>query len=217
MKDNRKGEGDFLYKKRIIEEKLERIKRLAFFVRKYKDNRELIEDYSAEIEKVSEQIELLLEDISHSNMEESEKQKRQDHLEKKNILLAMPEGPKEKQLMEILHKVQVTVFWVTEGKKALDAYIFSRSGTFDAVLLDVHVPNKNGFLVAKAIRSCEKKNAGWIPLIALLDDDNKDDIRRAQEAGMDGWLSAPFSEKEVVAVIFKFIQKVSVESNSQIM
>lgn len=214
MKDNRREEGDFLENKRAIQEKLERIKRLTFFVRKYKDNVELIENYSAEIEKISAQIEILLEDISESR--EKKKVPSQVTLEKKNILLAIPEGPKEEQLMKILRKVQVTVFWVTEGKKALDAYLFSRSGTFDAVLLDTHIPNKNGFLVAKAIRSCDKKNAGWIPLIALLDKENTEDIRKSQEAGMDGWLSAPFTEEEVVAVIFKFIRKVSMESGSQI-
>lgn len=217
MKDSKKEEGDFLYKKRLIEQKLDKIKKLTVFLRKYKNNIELIENYSAEIEKTSEQIKGLIEEMSGFGSGKAGRSESGCDLTKKNILLAIAEGEKEKQIMEILRKVQVKVFWVTEGKKALDAFVFSRSGTFDAVLLDVHIPNKNAFLLAKAIRSCKKKNAGWIPLIALLDEENREDIRKTQEAGMNGWISAPFSEEEVAAIIFKFIEKVSSNSNRQMM
>lgn len=215
MKDNKKGEDDFSYRKKIIKEKLEKIKRLTFYTQKYKDNIELIKDYTTEIEKVTDEIGFLLEGISDLEQWDGKKTERELNLEKKSILLAVPEGEREKKLMEIFEKVEMTVFWVTEGKKALDAYLFSRSGTFDAVLLDTQIPNKNGFLVAKAIRSSGKKNASWIPLIALIDRENEEEIRKAQEAGMDGWISTPFYEKDVLAMIFKLIRQGTSEMGSQ--
>jgi polar amino acid transport system substrate-binding protein len=78
---------------------------------------------------------------------------------------------------------------VENGKKALDAM---KNDKFDLILMDVNMPEMNGFLATSVIRKREKEQElERIPIIALTAHALKGDRERCLKAGMDGYVSKP--------------------------
>lgn len=195
----------------LVEEKLDKIRKNSLLIQRYNQDVELVISYSRGIDETVSELEKLLRDCKDSYEQNSERSWRREgktagSFMKKNILLAVSAGQSAEELKRILDELGVTVFWVLEGKKALDAFQFSRSRTFDAILLDTHIPDKDGYLIAKAIRACNKDNARWIPLVALFPEENHEDIRKSKDAGMDGWLCQPYEKEKVKNLLLRLIK-----------
>jgi len=92
------------------------------------------------------------------------------------------------------HQVRVA----GDGLEALEAL---REDTFDLMLLDVHMPDCDGFEVIAALRQSERSTGGHLPVIAVTANSMKGDRERCLEAGMDDHLSKPFSATDLVAAI----------------
>jgi PAS domain S-box-containing protein len=103
------------------------------------------------------------------------------------------------QLMERLlgrrgHRVRLA----TNGREAL---ALAAAGVFDLLLLDVHMPELDGFEVAQAIRERERSVRGHLPVIALTARSRKEDRERCLAAGMDDFLTKPIRPAELLAAI----------------
>ncbi len=59
------------------------------------------------------------------------------------------------------------------------------------ILMDIMMPVMNGLDAAKAIRALDRPDAKEIPIIAMTANAYDEDVRRAQEAGMNGHLAKP--------------------------
>lgn len=201
----REKDAVMLSKEQIIWSKLDRIRKLAGLIQKNNDDAELVLDHGKKVEEEVKQAEELFLELfpMEKAVPGSEERFFEDHLPlaKRNILLALGKNDKKKRLKKILEEMGATVFWVEEGKRAVDAFQFSRKKTFDAIFIDVRISPKGGFLTAKAIRACDKEDARQIPIIAVLCEENEEDIRKAQEADMDDWLAAPFKEGDILEVL----------------
>ena len=93
------------------------------------------------------------------------------------------------QLLEQLlgrrgHRVRVAA----NGREALS---LAGEGGFDLLLLDVHMPELDGFQVIRAIRERERTTGGHLPVIALTARSRKEDRERCLAAGMDDFLAKP--------------------------
>jgi two-component system, sensor histidine kinase and response regulator len=103
------------------------------------------------------------------------------------------------QLMERLvlgrgHRLRL----VTNGREAL---ALAEAETFDLLLLDVHMPEMDGFQVIRALRAREKETGRHLPVIALTARSRKEDRERCLAAGMDDFLTKPVSAAELFAAI----------------
>src|SRR5262249_20312493 len=74
------------------------------------------------------------------------------------------------------------------GRQAL---ALAAEGGFDLLLLDVHMPELDGFQVARAVRQQERTTGGHLPVIALTARARKEDRERCLAAGMDDFLAKP--------------------------
>jgi CheY-like chemotaxis protein len=83
-----------------------------------------------------------------------------------------------------------TVHIVEDGRKALLAL---EAGEYDVVIMDVQMPEMDGFEATRTIRDRERRSAGHIPIIALTAHAMKGDAERCLDAGMDGYLGKPIS------------------------
>jgi len=72
---------------------------------------------------------------------------------------------------------------------------------FDCILMDIHMPNKDGITATKDIRNMLNPNKNTIPIIALTSNVQLGVNNKYLDLGMDGYLSKPFKEDELYNLI----------------
>jgi CheY-like chemotaxis protein len=82
-----------------------------------------------------------------------------------------------------------------------EALALAEAGAFDLLLLDVHMPELDGFQVARAVRERERAAGGHLPIIALTARSRKEDRERCLAAGMDDFLAKPIQAADLWAAI----------------
>jgi signal transduction histidine kinase/CheY-like chemotaxis protein len=90
---------------------------------------------------------------------------------------------------------------VTEAVTGLEAVTHYERGTFDLILMDIQMPDMDGFEATAEIRERELATGDHIPIIALTAHAIKGDRERCLESGMDDYLSKPIQPAELVAAI----------------
>ncbi|UJR83658.1 PAS domain S-box protein [Sandaracinus amylolyticus] len=88
------------------------------------------------------------------------------------------------------------------GTEALACYARTR---FDLMLLDLHMPEMDGFDVIREIRSLEREAGGHLPVIAVTARSRQEDRKRCLDAGMDAFLSKPIVAAELWTTIDRVI------------
>jgi CheY-like chemotaxis protein len=92
---------------------------------------------------------------------------------------------------------------VEDGRQALAACAAAR---YDLVLLDVHMPEMDGFEATAAIRAHERAaGARRTPIVALTANAMAGDRDRCLAAGMDDYLGKPFQRDELAALLERWI------------
>jgi signal transduction histidine kinase/DNA-binding response OmpR family regulator len=107
------------------------------------------------------------------------------------------------QLLEQLlvrrgHRVRVA----NNGREALS---LAEGGAFDLLLLDVHMPELDGFQVVRAVRERERAAGGHLPIIALTARSRQEDRERCLAAGMDDFLAKPIQAADLGAAIERVV------------
>ena len=107
------------------------------------------------------------------------------------------------QLLEQLlvrrgHRVRL----VNNGREALS---LAEEGAFDLLLLDVHMPELDGFQVVQAVRARERIAGGHLPVIALTARSRNEDRERCLAAGMDDFLAKPIQTASLWAAIGRLV------------
>jgi PAS domain S-box-containing protein len=98
------------------------------------------------------------------------------------------------------HRVTIT----SNGREAVEALA---NHSFDLVLMDVQMPEMDGFEATAAIREKEKHNGVHIPIIALTAHAMKGDRERCLAAGMDGYLSKPIRSQELDEILETYLAR----------
>ncbi|WP_461880611.1 ATP-binding protein [Fusicatenibacter sp.] len=98
----------------------------------------------------------------------------------------------------------VTKAW--NGQEAVEIFEKSKSGEFDAILMDIMMPVMNGYEAAKRIRALEREDARTVPIIAMTANAFTEDRMRAKEAGMDEHIAKPVDAELLVKVIRKAVE-----------
>lgn len=94
-------------------------------------------------------------------------------------------------LCELLQMQGALSVVCSDGAQALRAFQDAAMGTYDAILMDIQMPNMNGYEAARAIRSLEREDAGNIPIIAMTANAFAEDVQAALEAGMTAHIAKP--------------------------
>ncbi len=115
------------------------------------------------------------------------------------ILLAEDNLVNQRLGERLLQKDGHSVVLAGTGKAALEAW---ERGAFDLVLMDVQMPEMDGYEATVLIRQKEKKTGGHIPIIAVTAHAMKGDQERCLAAGMDGYVSKPIQPE----VLYKTIE-----------
>ncbi len=128
---------------------------------------------------------------------------KEEKLHQYKILLAEDSLVNQRLAVHLLEKKGHTVVVAGNGREAVDA---AAREYFDLVLMDVQMPELNGYEATKAIRELEGSLGRKIPIIAMTAHAMKGDRERCLEEGMDGYISKPIASKELYRVIKEFGQ-----------
>jgi signal transduction histidine kinase/DNA-binding response OmpR family regulator len=114
------------------------------------------------------------------------------------ILLAEDNPVNQKLALRVLEKRGFEVTVVGDGRAAIDVLA---KATFDVVLMDVQMPEMDGFQATAAIRNQEKSTGAHIPIVAMTAHALKGDQERCLAAGMDAYVSKPIRTAELFKII----------------
>jgi two-component system, sensor histidine kinase and response regulator len=114
------------------------------------------------------------------------------------VLLAEDNAVNRLVALRMLEKQGHSVTVVCDGRQALDA--LARE-LFDLALLDIQMPELDGFEVAAAVRAREKGTGKRLPLVALTAHAMQGDRERCLAAGMDGYVSKPIQTARLAQVM----------------
>ena len=122
-------------------------------------------------------------------------------LEGRRILLAEDNLLNMEIVTELLGMRGAEVTPAEDGRKALEAFQSSESYFFDAVLMDMQMPEMDGCQAARAIRALDRPDAGTVPIIALTANAFAEDITRTAQAGMNAHLAKPINIEQLCAAL----------------
>ena len=120
---------------------------------------------------------------------------------KLRILLAEDNVVNQVVAARLLEKRGNTVVIVGNGREALAALDGPGFGGFDLILMDVQMPEMDGFEATGIIREREKSSGTHLPIIAMTAHSMKGDEERCLAAGMDGYVSKPIQVEQLYAAI----------------
>jgi signal transduction histidine kinase/DNA-binding response OmpR family regulator/HPt (histidine-containing phosphotransfer) domain-containing protein len=114
------------------------------------------------------------------------------------LLLAEDNPVNQKLAVTLLEKWGHTVEKANNGLEAVAAH---RRQPFDMVLMDVQMPEMDGFEATAAIRAWEKEIGRHTPIVAMTAHAMKGDREQCQEKGMDGYVSKPLQARALFDII----------------
>ena len=123
-----------------------------------------------------------------------------------NVLLAEDNELNAEIAAVQLEEFGMNVERAVDGKNAVEIFRNHPKGTFDVILMDVMMPEMNGYEATKAIRALNRPDAGIIPIIAMTANAFAEDVQRCLDAGMNAHLSKPIVMDEVIKTILRHVR-----------
>jgi two-component system, sensor histidine kinase and response regulator len=120
---------------------------------------------------------------------------------KLRVLLVEDNAVNQLVAARLLGKRGHTVVIAGNGKEALAALDEPGSAGFDVILMDVQMPEMDGFEASRVIRAREQSSGKHLPIIAMTAHAMKGDRERCLAAGMDRYVSKPVHIEELFAAI----------------
>lgn len=120
------------------------------------------------------------------------------------VLLAEDNAVNQTLAVRLLEKRGYVVSPTCNGREALAAL---EKEDFDIVLMDIQMPELDGFGATAAIREMERLTRRHIPIIAMTANALKGDEERCLSAGMDAYISKPIRTIELFATIERLLGK----------
>ncbi|MCF8231146.1 MAG: response regulator transcription factor [Bacteroidales bacterium] len=126
---------------------------------------------------------------------------------KNSILLVEDDSNLSSVLKDYLEMMDYETVLAKDGKEGSDYF---KKGNFDLCILDVMMPQKDGFALAKEIRSKDE----YIPIIFLTAKSMKEDRIEGFKSGCDDYITKPFSSEELSLRIQAILKRCEIEESN---
>ena len=146
-----------------------------------------------------------LERIARKNSMSIYKDKVRAELKGRHILLAEDVMINAEIIKQILSMREAEIDHAENGRMALEMFEASPEGYYDAVLMDVRMPEMDGLEAARAIRVLDRSDARTVPVIALTANAFDEDVQRSMQAGMNAHLSKPVDPEHLYQTLEELI------------
>jgi len=147
--------------------------------------------------------------IAEQILSEKEEKLRKDmDLHGLHVLLAEDNDLNAEIAAALLEEQGMIVTRTADGKSALAQFCNTAPGTFDLILMDIMMPEMNGYETTTAIRNLpERPDGKEIPIIAMTANAFAEDVQAALHAGMDDHVAKPVDMRILISVITKYIER----------
>ena len=106
----------------------------------------------------------------------------------------------------LLQDAGAVVDQAADGKEAVEMFAASAPGTYDAVLMDVMMPELDGLAAARAIRGMDRSDA-QLPIIAMTANLFDEDVAACLAAGMDAYIPKPLEAGQMIKTIAEWLER----------
>ena len=142
-----------------------------------------------------------------SKRSEAERNLEPVELKGRRVLMAEDVPINAEIMTMILSSKEIEVDHAENGKIAVDLYSQHEDGYYDAILMDMRMPEMDGLEATRVIRAMDKKDSKNIPIIALTANAFDEDVQRSLQAGLNAHLSKPVQPEALFKTLAKFIWK----------
>jgi len=132
-------------------------------------------------------------------------EKRRVDLNGRHILMAEDIKVNAEIMKRILEVKGIDVDHAENGKITLDTFAASDAGYYDAILMDVRMPEMDGLEASAAIRALDRPDAKTVPIIALTANAFDEDVQRSLQVGMNAHLSKPVDPDHLYSTLEELI------------
>ena len=127
-------------------------------------------------------------------------------LKGRRVLLAEDMAVNAEIMMMVLSMREIEVEHAENGRIATEMFASHAPGYFDAILMDMRMPEMDGLEATRAIRAMDKEDAKTIPIIALTANAFDEDVQRSMQAGLNAHLSKPVEPEALFRTLENLIQ-----------
>ena len=131
------------------------------------------------------------ERIARKNNMSLYREKKRADLKGKRILMAEDVMINAEIMKEIISVREAQIDHAENGRIALEMFEKSPSGYYDAILMDVRMPEMDGLEATAAIRALDRPDAKTVPIVAMTANAFDEDVQRSLQVGMNAHLSKP--------------------------
>lgn len=124
-----------------------------------------------------------------------------------HILLAEDNDLNMEIATTLLEEAGAVITPAENGKIAVEKFSESSEGEFDVILMDVMMPEMNGYEATRAIRALDRPDALKVPIFAMTANAFAEDALKAKEAGMDEHIAKPLNVEALIRTLAKYRRK----------
>lgn len=118
-----------------------------------------------------------------------------------HILLCEDHPINQKVACAILEKAGAKVTTAVDGRIGLDIFLNSPIDAFDLILMDIRMPNMDGYEATQKIRESMHPRAKTIPIVAMTANAFSQDVQKSLDAGMNAHLAKPITPMQLYKVV----------------
>ena len=118
-----------------------------------------------------------------------------------HVLLAEDNDLNAEIAVTVLEETGIVIERVEDGIQCVNRVEQMSPGTYDLILMDIQMPNMDGYTASRKIRGMEREDAKAIPIIALTANAFDEDRNKAFAAGMNGHIAKPIDVGRMVRTI----------------
>ncbi|MDR0881226.1 MAG: response regulator [Candidatus Adiutrix sp.] len=125
----------------------------------------------------------------------------------KRVLLVDDVDLNRKVAKAMLKRTGIAIDEADDGLEAVKKFEESAENTYDIVLMDIMMPNLDGYQASLAIRALDREDARRVPIVALTANAFQDDIEKALQSGMNTHIAKPVKMDKLVEVLYKMLME----------
>jgi CheY-like chemotaxis protein len=145
------------------------------------------------------------ERIARKNNMSLYKEKKRTSLKGKRILLAEDVEINAEIMEQIILMKEAMIEHAANGRIVLEMFANSEVGYYDAILMDIRMPEMDGLEATASIRALDRPDAKEIPIIALTANAFDEDVQRSLQVGMNAHLSKPVEPEHLYRTLEELI------------